>query len=493
MESLSDFVDRTGKSYLLDHPKAWLAGLLECRIDSSIFSSLKKCIDTNQKLFTTTISTDSPFILKSGIEELSIQTHIDEAKLISAINTLRSLICEPFVFDIEQCNESILDKLTDPKVWENYRNSKGNIPKNFKYDTLKKKLELIVKGTYQFSIPFKIIIDKGPFSKKRTVYNFDKDEMIALGMISQLLRWYDFLFESSLYSFRPKYGVHNAIQKIKHLRGLKNYYVYKADIKDYFNSVPVDKILDELTKLNDPKLYYFFKSYLNTNLVKTNNGIAEEYQGIMIGTPTSSFLANYYLRDIDTYFESQDCYYFRYCDDILILSKDQNALEEYRNKLREYLDEKQLSLNENKEHSYLPGETFDYLGLKISPNEIDISDVAVHRIKNRIRNITKKYRKTVEINQNSPSGAVVKCIYELHLYLYSDYIWDYDTTLNWYFSKLTTSNTLHEIDIFCQNRLRFVITGKFNKTNYKKVPYEQLKKYGYKPLVSAYFNYQQIE
>ena len=51
----------------------------------------------------------------------------------------------------------------------------------------------------------------------------------------------------------------------------------------------------------------------------------------MAGVPISSFLANYYLKDMDLYFEKKNVLYFRYADDILVFSNSLDTLNEYKN------------------------------------------------------------------------------------------------------------------------------------------------------------------
>ena len=46
--------------------------------------------------------------------------------------------------------------------------------------------------------------------------------------------------------------------------------------------------------------------------------IIEEEKGIMAGVPIASFLANYYLKDLDNYFYKHGVTYCRYADDIIV-------------------------------------------------------------------------------------------------------------------------------------------------------------------------------
>ena len=57
----------------------------------------------------------------------------------------------------------------------------------------------------------------------------------------------------------------------------------------------------------------------------------------------------------------------------------------------------------------------------------------------------------------------------------------------WFFPTITTDKSLKVIDKYMQQELRYIVTGKHNKRNYKIVPYTVLKNCNYKPLVSEYY------
>ena len=56
----------------------------------------------------------------------------------------------------------------------------------------------------------------------------------------------------------------------------------------------------------------------------------------------------------------------------------------------------------------------------------------------------------------------------------------------WYFSVLTTTKSLNEIDRYAQECVRYLISGKRTKARFN-VRYEQMKELGYKSLVHAFY------
>ena len=57
----------------------------------------------------------------------------------------------------------------------------------------------------------------------------------------------------------------------------------------------------------------------------------------------------------------------------------------------------------------------------------------------------------------------------------------------WFFPIINTDKSLKKVDNYFQQNLRYIVTGKHNKKNYKLVPYRVLKEAGYKSLVHEYY------
>ena len=102
-------------------------------------------------------------------------------------------------------------------------------------------VELIQNGG-MFSAPKKTLVAKSNNSKKRAVYTFSREENYVLKLITFMLRDYDDIFAPNLYSFRKERGVKRATNDLRRIRNLDEYYVYKVDISDYFNSVDINML-----------------------------------------------------------------------------------------------------------------------------------------------------------------------------------------------------------------------------------------------------------
>ena len=393
---------------------------------------------------------------------------------------------------------SVLDRLADRTFWDEFLSKKGeldiNAGKAEHFSQLLKKDECvstileISSGAHRFTIPRKKLIAKFHSGKKRTVYTFREDEMLALRLLAFALRDYDYLFSDSLYSFRSGHGVRDAIGKLRFTENIDTMYGYKTDIHNYFNSIDTDMLIDDMrANLTDRRFVDLMDRILSDRRAEFQREIVVEEKGVMAGTPISPFLANYYLRDVDEYFLSKDCIYMRYADDILILADSQEKLSSLRDDLIRMITEKKLEMNPKKEQYFQPGERFDFLGFSISKERVDISPVTVEKMKGKIRRSSRSIRRWM-LQKNAPLKGTIKAM----IRTYDNKFFGYDDAelswARWYFPSITTDESLREIDNYLQDRMRYIGTGKFNKKNYTTVPYKMMKECGYRTLVKEYYS-----
>ena len=356
---------------------------------------------------------------------------------------------------------------------------------NKEYKTI---CDQILTGTYSFSTPKKHLISKGHSSKKRVVYTFLDDEMIILKYISYLLYEYDYLFSPNVYSFRKNTSVKNAIRNISNIKNINKMHGYKVDISNYFNSIDVDILLKNLENdIPDKLLFSLIKNILKNDLVDYNGETIEEQKGVMAGTPISAFLANYYIKDIDEYFWNQKLVYCRYADDIILFCNDKNELEMYQKELIKLFKKYNLKINKDKEYFFEPDDRWEFLGFSFYNNKIDLSFNTIRKIKAKIRRSARGIRRWM-IKKDANYEIALKAMNRKYNRKFfgkqerEELSWKY-----WFFPTITTSESLKIIDNYMQEQQRYIVTGKYNKRNYKIVPYSLLKKCNYRSLVHEYY------
>ncbi len=415
-------------------------------------------------------------------------------------------------------NNSILDKAASHENWQSfleYKLEKQHLStweEKVLRDFIERKAylpicELWSRQEYPSQLPLKRLVNKQSTQKKRVVYSFTGDEGIFMKFIAFHLFRYDSCFASNCYAFRRSIGVNDAIRRIRRNRSLKNKYCLKVDISDYFNSIDVDILLEKLSFVQetDPLLYQLFVRILREERVLENNQIRIDKHGAMAGTPLSPFFANLYLRDVDYYFEEQGVLYFRYSDDILLFADTAEELERQQAVLYEKIEELKLSLNPKKVHISAPGEPWEFLGFGYRQGEIDLSEVTIKKIKGKIKRKAEALRRWQRKKGLPEEKAAIGLIHAMNYKFFgkekkeenteaealqeesNDFTW-----CRWFFPNLTVDTGLKTVDAYLQKYIRYAVTGRHYKGNYR-IRYETLKKWGYRSLVHEYYQAKRVE
>ena len=408
---------------------------------------------------------------------------------------------------------SILNELYDQNLWNDFLQYKllhQNLSKSEAEDIAGyindekylSVLDSISSKNFAPPIPCKKEINKDGTAKKRVVYSYPQDFNIFLKAISYMLYKYDYLFCDNCYAFRKGYGVKDAVTRIRSIERLSEKYCLKVDIHNYFNSIDTELLLEKLEfmRKDDEPLYKLFCSLLTEDKaivgqpdssdpdnINSNDMVIYEKRGAMAGTPISPFLANVYMSDVDKMFHDKGIIYFRYSDDILIMTDSIEELNTYKSILYSEIEAHKLSLNPAKVHIYKPNDTCDFLGFSFSgEGVIDITGHTKKKIKDKIRRKARALRRWSE-RKNIPYDRAAKGFIKAMNHKFFDsggsneFSW-----CRFYCPILTTDAGLREIDQYMQQYIRYCITGRHYKGNYK-ISYEQMKEWGYRSLVNEYY------
>ncbi len=400
---------------------------------------------------------------------------------------------------------SIIEFINDHSRWMAfllYKQNNGSFTRKEEKDILvfieekryEKYYRLIKEGNFPTDYPKKLIVNKEGSHKKRVVYSFADEENIIWKFIAFHLYEYDDIFCDNCYAFRRGYGVKDAIRKFRGNVEFSRMYCYKADISNYFNSIDVELLLRKLdfVKVRDEELYGLFEKLLREDRVYDNDTIIREEHGAMAGTPCSPFFANVYLADMDKLFWDKRVPYFRYSDDILIFAETGEELEKNRQQFCEILRNHKLDTNESKVNIAKPGERIEFLGFEYDGGCIDLSDNTKRKLKAKIKRKADALRRWQRKKNLSADKAAIGFINTMNRKFYggSDKAWDEDdfTWSRWFFPNINTDKSLKEIDEYMQEYIRYVVTGRHFKGNYR-ITYEQMKAWGYRSLVHEYYRW----
>ena len=180
-------------------------------------------------------------------------------------------------------------------------------------------------------------------------------------------------FVRDTYSAIPGRGIHLALERIKKAlitdpEGTK--YCLKMDVKQFYPSINHKILKEKFRKLfKDKDLLWLIDEIIDST---------PEDSGIPIGNYLSQYCGNYYLSDFDHWIKETEFvfngkvikikYFFRYMDDMIILSDSKEFLHYLRKLISEYLmTNLRLTLKNTWQVFPVKDRGIDYVGYRIFP------------------------------------------------------------------------------------------------------------------------------
>ena len=190
------------------------------------------------------------------------------------------------------------------------------------------------------------------------------------------------------YSSLKGRGIHKGVKRIKAALTDKENTTYclKMDVRKFYPSINHDILKSILQrKIKDPDVIWIL------------NEIIDSTEGVPIGNYLSQHFGNLYLSSFDHWMkEEQGCkYYFRYCDDVVILHASKEHLAELRMKVSRYLKKNlKLQLKNNWQIFPVGIRGIDFLGYRFYPSHTTLRKSIATRFKQTVSQIKSSYPKT---------------------------------------------------------------------------------------------------
>jgi RNA-directed DNA polymerase len=213
-------------------------------------------------------------------------------------------------------------KLNQPGVLEHDRNREKNI-QDLHRMLMEKTYKTSEYTTFPIYEPKERIIFRLPYFPDRIVHH---------AVMNILEPIFISTFTADTYSCIKKKGIHAAAKALRiALRDIPGTrFCLKLDVKKFYPNVD-HAILKQLLR----------KKIKDVDLLWLLDGIIDSAEGLPIGNYLSQYFANFYLTYFDHWIkeELRLKYYFRYADDMVILSDSKEQLHQVLDQIRRYLQE----------------------------------------------------------------------------------------------------------------------------------------------------------
>lgn len=182
----------------------------------------------------------------------------------------------------------------------------------------------------------------------------------------------------------PGRGVKQAIRrmyrKIRSVPDSSPLYVYKIDMRKFYQSIDHEKLKEAVRrKVKDKRL---------VDLLDVLVDSYPDTVGIPIGNLMSPILANFYLNPLDREAKNRGLMYYRYNDDIVVLSTSKDALRDFKTSAHRIAENLKLDIKSNEQIYPIERFGIDVMGYVVQRRRILIR----RRTERRFRRNARRFR-----------------------------------------------------------------------------------------------------
>ena len=247
-------------------------------------------------------------------------------------------------------------------------------------------------------------IEKNENEKRQLALSSTSSKIVQKILVNELENLVKFSDRS--YAYRKNKGTVKAINRTKDFLH-KNFWVAKADIDNFFDTIDQQKLISKLnTHIQDKRIIKLIALFLKNGMLKNNEWV-DKHRGVYQGDNLSPWLSNFYLNDFDHYLESKHISFVRYADDMLFFAKHKRDVIKILDLAEGFLNS--LSLTFGKDKSFISNKKngFAYLGLWFKNDKIYMDNKKLQKKISKLSQKTKKrpFSASIEVINEHISGV----------------------------------------------------------------------------------------
>ena len=222
-----------------------------------------------------------------------------------------------------------------------------------------------------------------------------KDRIVQTALKRVIEPIFEREFEDCSYGFGPGRGCKEALREVDEL--IKEGYtcVVDADFDSYFDSIPYEPLLGEVSeRISDGAVLELIRAFLTQDIIqgmKRWTAVGGTAQGAVL----SPLLANIYLHPLDRHRREKGYRMVRYADDFVVLCRSAQQAQAALGEVRAWVEQNGLRLNADKTHvgdCRQAGQGFEFLGYRFEVGRRWVRRKSLLALRERIRQKTRRTR-----------------------------------------------------------------------------------------------------